>query len=506
MLQDSIIIPDSYFLKMAKQDYSNWMSALAREFYQNSIDAKATWINVNFDFQNYLITVQDNGCGMDEYIVRNKLLVLGGSQKNDVSVGAFGKAKELLYFSWPFYHIRTRNIEVQGAASRYSINYLEQSQKGTKATIKIPESEDIHSIQHYFISVARKNQTKCKIYVDNEYIPFAFHKGKFKGESNWYKVYQNKSHESNIAQFRINGIWMFDRYIGKNHGTIIVELKNNSLEYLTSNRDSLKFSYLQEIDQLISNLQVNQRKLGNNADDVFEKIDGIGDIVVCNNRLEENINYLVDYVEAGEEQELLSFLTRDVSEDKNTKVYSDIINKRYETVKDTIKEAVKNETSFLSKADKCKPLEFIGYQPDFVLKYKGKRTRKIENFMKTNKAVLLAHVWTEIIKQILIDNEIYTRFVAGFVFDEDSYAMHCKKDGQHYILVNPFKIGEKTGINKIMTNRKILVEALKSAACHEIAHIFEEAHNENYVQIENDIRAKTWKSDKIYQKIGKIKL
>jgi len=42
-------VPAEYFLKMAKNDYTNWKRALAREFYQNSIDARASVIEVTAD-------------------------------------------------------------------------------------------------------------------------------------------------------------------------------------------------------------------------------------------------------------------------------------------------------------------------------------------------------------------------------------------------------------------------------------------------------------------------
>ena len=503
-MQNSIAIPDFYFFRMAKQDYANWKSALAREFYQNSIDAQATRIDITFDLENNMISVLDNGCGMDEDIIKNKLLVLGGSHKEGSGVGAFGKAKELLFFSWPFYHIHTKGIEVQGEASRYAIDNAQEHINGTKATIKIPDNENIEFIKEFFINVAQKIQTKCKIYIDGEHIPFAHNKGKLRSESSWYKIYQNKSASSNMAQFRINGIWMFDRYIGGNHGQIFVELNNNSLEYLTSNRDALKYTYQREIDELINDLQVNQRKLDDNTDDVFEKIEGEGSVVVKGELTFDDLDDLVDYIEDGKSQDVLSVLSKNIPENRNSDVYKDITSKRYDSIKQTLEEAIQNESSYVSKLDSCKPLEFLGYQPDFVLKYKGKRTKRIEKFMETNKASLLANIWTEIVKQVMIDNEIYTRFVAGYVFDSNACAMYCRNNGEQCILVNPFKIGEETGVKQVMTNRKVLVEALKSSACHEIAHMFEDNHNENFVKFEHKIRANTWKSDRIYRDIGKM--
>jgi len=63
MLNESVVIPSSYFLKMAIIDYSNWQIALVREFLQNSIDAGSTVIDMTFSEEKF--TVIDNGCGMN---------------------------------------------------------------------------------------------------------------------------------------------------------------------------------------------------------------------------------------------------------------------------------------------------------------------------------------------------------------------------------------------------------------------------------------------------------
>jgi hypothetical protein len=85
-----VAVPQEYFLKMAKADYSDWQEALAREFLQNSLDAGASKVEVTIDKTGRTITCVDDGCGMDESTIVEKLLVLGGSKKRAGSVGAFG--------------------------------------------------------------------------------------------------------------------------------------------------------------------------------------------------------------------------------------------------------------------------------------------------------------------------------------------------------------------------------------------------------------------------------
>ena len=48
MEQGTVAVPKGYFFRMAKLDYEDWQKALPREFFQNSVDAGASNIVVNF--------------------------------------------------------------------------------------------------------------------------------------------------------------------------------------------------------------------------------------------------------------------------------------------------------------------------------------------------------------------------------------------------------------------------------------------------------------------------
>src|SRR5574343_2116131 len=120
-VKGTVGIPKEYFFTMGTRDYTSYESALPREFYQNSIDAGASQITVEFDDEEKTITITDDGCGMDRDIILNKLLVLGGSHKSEGSVGAFGKAKEILYFAWIKYCIRSNYCVVNGENDKFTL-------------------------------------------------------------------------------------------------------------------------------------------------------------------------------------------------------------------------------------------------------------------------------------------------------------------------------------------------------------------------------------------------
>ena len=100
MYNSQIKVPDSYF-KKDKHQYNNWPLAFVRELYQNSYDAKASRIDIQTYQDNYGVhyIFKDNGRGMSAETIKNALLTMGGSEKEEDSVGGFGQAKIIIYFS-----------------------------------------------------------------------------------------------------------------------------------------------------------------------------------------------------------------------------------------------------------------------------------------------------------------------------------------------------------------------------------------------------------------------
>src|SRR3989304_5831934 len=104
------------FFTTALRDYQDWREKWWREAVQNAVDAPATVVTCSVDEVNtetgpaIMVSVEDNGGGMDEDVLINKFLVLGGTTKATTagSTGGFGKAKELLVLPWLRWSIHTR--------------------------------------------------------------------------------------------------------------------------------------------------------------------------------------------------------------------------------------------------------------------------------------------------------------------------------------------------------------------------------------------------------------
>jgi len=98
----SITVPKEFFVKERRM-YSYWQQAFWREFFQNSVDAGSTKIDVRLSVNSdYAVEVvfTDNGCGMDRDTLERVYFRLGASTKSGADmVGGFGRARILTCFS-----------------------------------------------------------------------------------------------------------------------------------------------------------------------------------------------------------------------------------------------------------------------------------------------------------------------------------------------------------------------------------------------------------------------
>lgn len=486
-MQGSVQVPAEYFLKMAKHDYQDWRKALPREFYQNSIDAFAEAIHVESNKTNRTITIEDDGCGMSQEVLLDKLLVLGGTYKPDGGVGAFGKAKELLFFSWPEYSIRTHGILVAGKGADFELNRTSPYLNGTSVQITIPESEDFDLVVRAFFHVALKMRSSTKILINDNEASGGDRIGGLVRREDWLSIYQIKKRESEYASVRVGGVWMFDKWIGRGFGTLSFEIDRSSLEALTSNRDGLKQEYSAKMQQLMADLLINKvSALRPKPQMVYEKIKGDGAVKVHPGDFSGVVTSfgLQAHVDTAEFMRELGNRGIEISEILITRV------------NDAQIEKVGTEVM-------ASKLAMIAYQPDFVIKHRGDRGQ----FVESNKGQVLAKMWTEVLRQVMLDNGIHTEFVAGFTFESrDLDAQLVELDGLETFLVNPRTLCRIAGLSKApMKNRKLLVRDLKSRACHEIAHRREKNHDEKFILEFHKIEEHTWTSDRQYQQIQKIR-
>lgn len=489
-----VAVPKGYFFKMAKMDYNDWEKALPREFFQNSVDAGATRIEVEFDEEKRMIRVSDNGCGMDYSTIKDKLLVLGGSKKAVGNVGAFGKAKEILFFSWDLYSIVTRDWLVKGEGAEYSIEQVEDWYDGTLCSIKLWKDVNINSVKNEFEYIASLYEVSCDIYIDGRKVDTQLRRKELIRAMKWGRLYIDRENTSSYRfHVRINGQWMFSEWMSsmKEVGQLIVEINANSTDALTSNRDSLKGEYQQEFRKLIEEF-ITETKSAMEPEKVIvrEKFTGTGKVAVDADKLAERFKEILRQMANYSGDEVADRLIDAMPEQNVTTVDMDRI---METV---------SRGDYWDYRDRYR---FIGFQPDFHVIYDKKdKPGRIHRFMRGSNASKLANAWTEVLKQVFLDIEEYIEFNVGFNFSLVTTASYEKRDGDHYFYLNPdLLLSDCEGDLKWYRNRNLLREDLILKAIHEITHAYYNSHNEDFVLKSEWIRARTWKSSGIYPRIIK---
>lgn len=239
--QNSIDLPKDYFSKSVKTDYKDWHSAFVREFLQNSHDAGSKNIGLFANGSNF--SISDDGCGMDRNTLEKVLLVLHGTDKGDDSAGGFGRAKELIYFAWPEWSIRTRNLLVEGNFIDYSISEVSEFYNGTKSLVTLDENSEAKLFEVFQAYI-----NKCSLSANITWNDKSFEgmgsldKLELLDKGRLYAIFKMPV-KSTELYVRSNGLFMFSRPFRTDMGLICEIPKGMSKEVLTTNRDGFRYPH-----------------------------------------------------------------------------------------------------------------------------------------------------------------------------------------------------------------------------------------------------------------------
>lgn len=509
MYSQNVKLPNDFF-KKDKNSYSDWTFAFFREIIQNSKDAGADCIDFNI-FKNQdndsevIVEAFDNGKGMTKDILINVLLSLGGSLKDEGSIGGFGYAKIILFFSHLSYEIKTQNHIIKGMGGSYE--YYESSDyiKGThiKVTLenKYPSSNSnlerkLQSVLDFSSFDKKINFTLNgnKLSYDNIKYDYSFN-------TNLGKVNFKDNFESYSSLWiRVDGLAMFEHSIwtsNKSNFVGTLDLSMNSTEVMVSNRDSLLSKYSVSLNNIFQDLS-NERASIQTETDLLT--------FVLN---EENINIkeffdnFDNYVENLEKENGEEYLFEKESYKKQPKpnsvnVYVDNQTEfsPFNELRNKVSEIKEKELSVVEKVNSEKyPLNFQ------ITKKNEKSVNKtqMKNSLNKVKNQKISHLWNMLVN-IVIDSEnkeyktfyfvnsegykedfeigkkglFFTRqdrpVYTGFIFSDDSeIAVNLRNKDEFKILLN---------INKDLNSYDF--EDFIDLACHEVAHIFYSNHDEDF--------------------------
>lgn len=265
-------VPHSYFQK-AKTEYSDWRWAMIREFIQNSYDAQATAIDfrlaVNAD-RRIELEVDDDGVGMDQDVLENVLLCMGGSRKPSGAIGGFGYAKAILFFAHHGYTIRTHDLLVQGSGGEYRLTTEDGSVSGTRIVVELDDDPDMFeawrdgitnyvaaSYMEYTTGRAVEISLDGQVLEQNNDRSYDFGVRSVLGDI-WYDEVANTSRSAFVVS--VQGLPMFTEFefASTNECALIggLELEAGSAA-LTANRDGFTSAFSAQFSEVLGNLVQN---------------------------------------------------------------------------------------------------------------------------------------------------------------------------------------------------------------------------------------------------------
>lgn len=482
----TIGVPGAYFRKMATMDYSDWRRALAREFLQNSADAGATQAEFTLDKTNRTLTVTDDGCGMTQEVILDKLLVLGGTHKPEISgqpVGGFGKAKELLFFSWDRYEIRTNDILVRGQGAHFELLDVQPPVKGTTAQVWFASDEDLVWLEYQMKDQLKTNQPEsCKVVFNGEVLD-PLRRGRLVREIDYEtgdetrpfaKIHLNKSKQDSVVHIRLRGITMFQKQLWTTRqGQIIIELQGESVDLLTSNRDGMQSDAQRKLDSIIHELLVDCNSSLREKPLKVERYKGEG-LVAVHSAVRVQVEQLRKATEQTE---------RYVTQATDAKELTDIIQgnnrlKHYlQGQEERITTIAAQEGLLKAKEEVQTILRALNYKPDFIVKRRDKLPKALDPQSWAPVNLKLATMWENTVKQVLINAGKDLKFAVGWTTDDDTTPaeLYTMTDGNKAFLLNPYSPHLKT------RNFQFLTGELVDLAIHEVTHLEHPNHNEAFV-------------------------
>lgn len=512
------------FFAAAKQDYQEWREKWFREAIQNSADAGATRVDVRVVYldeqrrevaadsqaRRYVtVTVEDDGRGMDEDILLNKFLVLGGTGKRSAegSVGGFGKAKELLLLPWIAWTIETNTIRVSGHGIQYDVAPLPSPRRGT--TIEVLMAADDCTSEVAAEAFIRKCYLpNVKFVVNGKAIKAALKPGElvdsFAGKANLY--YEKKVRLSEpIMLVRVNGMYMHDRWISSDvSGTIIVELTGKSTDLLNANRDSIRdYSLRSSLDGFANKLAADVKSaLKKKSGLIRERFKGTGkfkaeaDRGMAQAAVLDTIGSMEPSgkgAKQGLDETLIDKVLTVLDEIGGTATESDDEGPiELRAPPDALRAIL--QTPMLGPKHVETLARLCAWEPDFYLINEAEGFRVPARFRPEKMQPglrKLARFWAELCRFVLVQLNYSGEYGVGWIFSTETAAAFQYEDSQQWLLLNPFQQRQRAGVETLRDEGPFAglpfyslsnaedVNTLYALAVHEATHMADGITNHN---------------------------
>lgn len=527
--------PDFY--DAAKRDYANWKEKWWREAIQNAVDAGAKRILCEVEYlddegrptssaghyASVVITVEDDGRGMDRTVLLEKFLMLGGTGKRTESgtVGGFGKAKELLLLPWMRWGIETQDMRVSGHGVLPLTDPFVQiapMRVGTRLVVQMAADEHTTAATAIaFISKCYLPGIDFRVRDGQEPVLKVAAKlkvGELARELPGANVYYEKKQrlDAPVMLIRVNGIYMHDRWISSDvKGTIVVELTGRSTDLLAANRDSVRdYKLSRALDQYTNELAADVKSATRSKRLLRQKWEGTGKYEV--RRRQAQALASLGSLEPSTRGKLAEQQIEQLGE-----ILAEVAGARGGEERE--EDAPLILTAATGTLEACADLALLGSrqvetlvklltsEPDFYVINESEDFRVPKRFLPENMAPglrKLAKFWAELCRFVLIQLNYDGQFGVGWIFDPETLAVYQAEVGEHWLLLNPFRDG-KLGAETFSLSEAEDVNWLYAAAVHEATHMADGItnHNESFAAALTRNVARTANRGKQIEKIRK---
>lgn len=464
-----------YFRKILK-DYSDWRFAYAREAGQNSLDAGATLINVTTALNadgNTVVEWTDNGKGMGRDTVETRFMAVGGSLKDSGNAGGFGLAKLILAFAHICYMILTRDIVVAGRNDEYDISDAPSYLNGLTLRTTI-EGNFVTNINEAVRDWVRYTTPLRSVlfYLNGQAMDWMPSLPAPVSIQPWCAIHSPDGTYDNDVRVRINGQYMFSVWSSVDR-CFLIELTGSSLEYLTSNRDSLQWAYKDKLTKLIESMTRDPEALFDTDSDIIELFEGSDGPAIGN---VERIAALAPVSSAGRPSWNPSEDTSELSSELRITcqpIDSLRTTKRNDETRRAPERLNGHDFVILNKTNKSIPSKYTvgGMRP---MEWK------------------LLQRWTRIVQACASILGVRRTIRTGWIFSVTAQAAY-KASQSHgsLVLLNPCKLEGSAWVKGFDTSKDSFY-TLVSLAVHELTHIGHSYHDEAYAGALTDNMAKVF--------------
>ena len=277
-VENLVIMPDPSMYRLELLNYADWMTAVIREFIQNSIDAGSTKIDIIWNASKNVLTIKDNGKGMTEDVLRNVYFALGRSTKrgDNTQSGGFGKARIATCIAQKYFIIKTLDNYVYGQGPNIQYSKLPSDQYVQGCHIEVGLITEIKGKTQYLYmdDTAEEYLKYCDFgnvtitingKVFNNYLkvkPSQYVSDLELNGNAFCKVYKyTDNYAKHKMVVRSNGLMMFEQYVSNLPCWVVLDIVLPSSDVLISNRDQFIAEYGEVVKGFTTALVTDHRSM-----------------------------------------------------------------------------------------------------------------------------------------------------------------------------------------------------------------------------------------------------